>query len=598
MHDNEIENLELEKLCKALLRLEKPVLKDEKKRLLKNSVLTQIKVPVIHYIRSLVSEVKVDFSKKISIKDRIFELIDQTSQKKWFWSNFFMFQKKFVTALVLICISFSMFLSLKVGTDTNVVMAETFTTLDSFSGEVFLERDGNFIDIYEGMTVYEKDRLITGTDGIASVKFFDDSISRLSADTEIIVNKLFKPQDSLVQSYVEISVTDGNVWSRVINLVEEKSSFVVQAMDVYASAKKAAFNVEVSGEEIKINVFRNVVDVKTSGGVEQVVSGQKAVLSENKEVEVSKIDENEKGSEWVQGNLDSDKEYLTEVEERLLAAKIENIETKAGDEFKSGNSVKEEAMLFLTFDDVKKKKMELDLAEKDFIAAEVKLNDKNLTDEDLKAIDQTFATFSNTVNAFSEFVDNVSYTDSEYADELNLYLEEKILLQKKNFSLVLPDSPSYKAKEVINQLELLTVEDEQEAIKLKSVQEFSKLSEAEEVLDNGDLELATKIVDDYKSGVEGVMQTIDSLDAQDEKEGILKDELTNDVKKGQSLVDGIEIAVSEEEIMQQQEIIDIQEVKVDSQDIDENVEVKVEEWDKPLSPLLTPLSEPLKEDIY
>ncbi len=574
MQNDNQDNSKLENLCKALSRLEKPVLKEEKRNILKNNLLMKIKVPIVDYIRNLVLSVRIDYSKKISMKERILSLIEESSQQKWFWSNLFIFQRKFVSAVIILCLGFSMFLFVNVDTNiNNVVMAETFTTLYSFSGEVLLERDGEFIDLKEGMSIYEKDRLITGVDGIASVKFFDDSISRLSSDTEIIINKLFKPRDSQVQSYVEISIEDGNVWSKVLNLVEEKSSFVVQAMDVYASAKKAAFNVEVSDEEIEINVFKNVVDVKTSDGVETVVSGQKAVLSQEKEVAVEKIDDIEKESAWVKGNLNSDKEYLTEVEQKLLAAKMESMEVETNDE----------AMLFLTFDDVKKKKMELDIAEKDFIAAEVKLSDKNLTEEDLKVIDQTFLNFSDTVSSFYDLVDEVSHTDSKYADELNLYVEEKILLQKKNLSLVLPDSPSYKAKEVINDLELLTAEDEQEALKLKSEQEFSKLSEAEEVFDKGDKELAAKIVDDYKTGVEEVKETIDSLNIEDEQQVVLKDELSNDVEKGSKLLDGINIeGLSEEEIVNAEEGIE------QVEEITESIIIDKDEWDKPLSPLLVP----------
>jgi hypothetical protein len=601
----DIETEKLESLEKALKELPKQGLESNKKLMMKNSIMSQLNAPVIRYIRNLNSQLKFGPDIRALIKERVFALIEKTQQKRFLWERRLRFAAvQFVGVLVLVCMAFYMFGFLSI--NTNVVMAETFTTLDSYSGEVSLEREGEFIELYEGMEIYEQDKLVTGTDGKLSVKFFDNSLSRLGVDSEIVINKLFKPRQSSVKSHVEISVLEGVVWSKVINLVEENSFFVVEALDVSVSAKRAAFNVEIIGDEVEINVFKNVVEVKTLDGVEEtVVTGQTVVLNETQvQIQVKKIDDQEKESDWVVENLDSDEEYLAEVEEEILEVKKEIVGMKEDEEFKAGNSLKEQTVLFLTFDDVKQKQMELELAEKNFIAAEIRLEEENLNEKELEEIQKAFKLFEAAVNDFYTLIQRIRESDERYANELELYLEEKILIHKKNLSLVLPDSPSYQAKEVINELELSTAKDEEEALKLKTDQGLTKLSDAEDMIDRGDVESAKEIVDEYKEDVDEVIEVIDSLDSYNDDEVLLKEELVKDVTKGFKLLDKMEEIVSDEEIieladrfeeetigqeiieeMKEDEIVEIEAVVIEQFYVDEEYGIRIE-GDKPLSPLL------------
>lgn len=601
------EQLGLEALGETLKGVQKPKLDETRKLALKNRIQSQLEVSLVESIRRYGAIFSLESDLRARIKENVFALIEKTQQKRFTITNFFLFQKKFVATVMLFFMTFTMFMF--VGMSTKVVYASEFTILDSFGGEVYIERNGKMIELGEDMRIYEKDRIVTGADGRATVRFFDDSVSRLSGDTEIVIDVLHRPVESTVISYVEIDLINGNIWSKVLNLVEKKSSFVVQFSDVFAMTKKAAFNVSVDDMEVEVDVYKNVVDVVTPREVETVVSGQKAVLNRENNVEVTKIAQEVKESDWVKENLDTDRVYTAEVGEILLAAKVEFSGVDVEDEFDGENSLTESALLFLTFDDVKEIKMQLDLAEKKLIAAEVKLNDTNITIEDRVAVEQAISTYSDIVVEYMNFVENVRITDYEYAEELEQYVVDKLFLQKKNLSLVLPDSPSYEIKEAVEDLEVLIAGDLDDEMIVKSEQGLSKLSEVEDALEKGDTDLAKQIVDGYKEDVDTVIKAIGSMS--DAEEEVLKNELLDDVKVGIRLLDEIKELDTEIDIVTDYEIaeivIEFDEVKKDEVVVSIPIVNEVEpvvveliieaeygviiEGDKPLSPLL-------KEDIY
>ncbi len=559
--DDKQEQSALETFGETLKRVQKPKLDEARKLALKSRIQSQLEIPLVEAIAHQGARFSLGADVRARIKENVFALIEKTRQKRFTITNFFLFQKKFVAAAMLFFVTFTMFMFM--GASTDVVYASGFTVLDSFEGEVHVERNGEMIELAEDMRIYEKDRIVTGADGKVTIRFFDDSVVRLSGDTEILIDVLYRPAESIVTSYVEIDLLSGNMWSKVLNLVESKSLFVIQSSDVFTATRKAAFNVSVSdADDVEIDVYKNVVEVVTPRVVETVVSGQKAVLNQEKSVEVVQIADEEKESDWVKGNLDTDRIYVAEVGDTVLAAKIGTSGVDIEDEFDGENSFTENALLLMTFDDIKEMKMRLDLAEKKLVAAEVKLNDVNITIEDSIAVEQAISSYSDTVVDYVNFVEEIRVTDYDYAEELEQYVEDKILSQKKSLSLVLPDSPSYDIKETVEELEILIADDVYEEIIIKSEQVLLKLSEAEDALENGDTELAVQIVGDYEENVDNVIKVIDAIDDVEEED--LKNELIYDVEAGIKLLDEIKEPIIEAEYG------------------------VIIEGDKPLSPLLMP----------
>ena len=156
--------------------------------------------------------------------------------------------------------------------------------------------------------------------------------------------------------------------------------FVVEAMGVSTAAKKAAFNVVVNNKKLEIGVFNHAVEVENAGEVETVVTGEKLVVG-NGSSKISELGRKEKNEIWITENLQDDREYLVKVEKQLLQAKRTAVGLEDAEDVSFGSSIKQDALLFVTFDDVKKKKIELDLAERDFMAAQIKLLELDLSEE-------------------------------------------------------------------------------------------------------------------------------------------------------------------------------------------------------------------------
>jgi len=381
MTEEEQSQLDLDKLAQKIMGIEKPFLISQKRNVLRNNILKQVAVAneyetetqfskVIVYIKKLAGLLNLDFSRRAEMKERVFAAIENTPQRSFFLRNLLVFHKKLISGAVLASLFMGMFSFVSV--DTSVVMAKTFTMLEFSQGEVDVVRDGKSIEVVAGMDLFEGDEVVTGDDGMAVVKYFDDSITRLSSNTEVIINKLFRAEGS-VQTYVEVALESGTVWSRVMNAVGGESAFVLRAKDVQTKAKKATFNAKLADDKLEVEVFNRSVDIDRGGEVEKVLRGQKAVI--NGEVEIVALVESEKNLDWVKDNLESDKVYLAAVEDRLLDAKIKSM----GKDAPIGTSFREDVAVFLTFNDVDKQKKELDIAEKNLIAAEIKLSRPNLS---------------------------------------------------------------------------------------------------------------------------------------------------------------------------------------------------------------------------
>lgn len=559
----------VENLITGIKACHVPCLDDERRNALKKSLMSKLAIQphkrigfslysLLGKIRALAESVKLDLVKNVMLKERVMDVIDVHAQKKFFWSNFFTFSKKLVSASLLVMMVFGLMSFFNV--QMAVVRAATFTTLDDFSGKVLVERGGRLVRAKKGMQILEKDQVVTGNNGAAVIRYFDDSVSRLSANTKIGINKLMKPEVNSVNTYVEVVLFDGTVWSRVINLVESRSAFVVKAMDVSASARKAAFNVEVENNRLQIGVFNHTVDVKTDGQIEKVMTGEKMVVN-NGSSEVVNLNRNEKSDTWVRENLQSDSEYLNQMEDQLLEEKKKVV-----------GVVNQNTLLLLTFDDVKKQKMTLDLAEMNFIAAQVKLHDANLTPEGKVEVSAVMQQFADHVKAFYELVDKVAMTDAAYAKELKTYVDNKVLLQKKDLSVVLPDSPAYPAKEVLNEVELLSAADETELMHLKVDQAAEKLAIAEDVKEKGNLELASQMVDEYKEDMTGVVDMIGQLA---ETEPGVTEEMKEQVADNVDLLKAIDVVFA-------QEIIEVEHIVAPV--ISEPVVITVEESDVAVEP--------------
>ncbi|PIZ75326.1 hypothetical protein COY05_04295 [Candidatus Peregrinibacteria bacterium CG_4_10_14_0_2_um_filter_38_24] len=512
---------ETDRVEKILAAVAVPSLDARAKARLKGRIFMRLDYPIVESLRKAASNTHVSFYDAVRIKEAVFAVITQKKQKWFFWENFFALQKKVFAGVLAVLMSFSVFSFMTF--DFSVARADSFTVLNSYKGYVSVLRDGKVLSVSENMKLEEKDQVVTGDDGYAAIKFFDDSMSRLANDTVVVLNKLDKVDDSKVRSYVEVSLKEGRLWTRVLNLVQSHSSFTVEANQLYVTAKKAAFDVVVDDKKTDVQVFNHVVDISGSS-VNKAVSGQKVTMDDHKKVSVGVLSNTEKNDDWVTTNLNDDKKYLADTEQRLLAAKVESVGVKA-ENASFGNSLKENAILFLTFDDVKQKKIELDLSEKNFVTAQLVLSSATSSEEEKAKAKDALDKFSVDVKNFYTFVGVVSSTDMKYAEELNKYVGDKILAQKKGLSLVLPDSLLYAAKVTLDDLETSGNLKPEDLVAIKMDNALGKLSDAQEVVVEGNKEAFDIAFEGYKNDVKDVINVIQDMPAEQE----FKDKLTKKV---------------------------------------------------------------------
>jgi len=613
------------KLEEGLKKLAMTGICSDKKEILKKSVFKQIESSrfagvtasvsgVFDYSKKVWDSTGIPVARKVEIKERVFEKISQKTKSFFFWQRFFDFNKKFVSSFLLLVIAFGMFSFL--GVDTQLARAEVFTTLDSYSGDVVVLRRGEILPAFAGMKLVESDVVYTDKNGVAVIQFLDRSVSRLSSNTEVFLDELRKHDDVSAKTSVKISVVSGSVWSKVLNLVGDDSFFVVKAGDVYTKAQRAAFNVNFQRNDVSVEVFNHAVeiyDVKTKSSSEKVVSGYRAVKNSGKKVvEIKPVVLKKNDLAWVRDNLRKDETYLANVQETVVNEKRESLGLEPGNsDYSFNTSIREKTAMMFTFDDIKKKQMELDIAEKDFVAAYVRLSEPNLNDEEKQKLAAVTQNFAEKTKEFYAVVDDVKDKDSKYADELKKYVDDKIAYQKKDLSLVLPDSPIYEAKKIVDDLDLNLAKNPVDIAKVKVDNAVDKLADAEVMANKGDIELASALVTESEKDLNEATLIVNEVTKANESSVIPENTQDNGIsalvtdtvnvvseKSGEVSKMELESMISDAGVIKDNVQLGIKPTNLEGVDLNvKNVEIKIEpivklgefgvliEGDKPLPPL-------------
>lgn len=577
------------KLEESIKNIGKPELSNSAKERLKGRILSEIGLSDVKSFTWL-EKFKMEVSEKVQVKERVFAFAEYNSQKKFFIYRVFAFHKKVLSSVLSFAI---IFMSLSfVGVDTSIVRASDFTRIESIDGMVNIKRGTETMPVMEGMQLFENDVVITGRDGSAVIRYFDDSVSRLSKNTKVEINELSTFDESQISSYVEITVINGVVWSKVLSLVEENSSFVVVAKDVYAKAKKATFNVDLEFNDLELEVYGNNVEIhrpaEKSGKIANVMSGQKLVSESGKNIEIQKIDVQKNDTTWVANNLKEDINYIVLVEEEHVEKKKDIIAVSEVTDYKfENNTLREDATLLLTFDDVKAKKIKLDFAEEDFIAAELSLRDETLSEEQKAVMYLVVDNFAKAIEDYKLIIDEVALRDEVYSAKLKKDLKDRLYAYKKDFSTILPDSALYVLKEKVDGLEEMIAEKDSDIASLKVDKALNNLGEYEELVDKGESDLADISLGKFEENLAVAKEAVSDVAVSDTT--ILDFDLVNDsqINSKEVLVQKIEDAELIRKNIEDKNIaIELEKKVIDYSSIektDYGVEVL---GDKPVSPLL------------
>lgn len=522
-------NKKTQKLIESLKGIEGPVLSLKEKEGIKKNLFNRMDA-------FSAAKFSVDRADRVRIKERIMGIL-RSRKQKWFFDprrvldfGFNNAKVSFVTSFALVVVLvFGMFNFLN--EENDVARAATFTSLKNYNGEVFVERDGIIMEVYEGMRLLEGDVVYTFEGGRAVIEYFDSSVSRLSGETKIILNRLVDPKEFSDLPGIEVFVVEGILWSKVLNFKNPNVFFTVESKGIRASTGRAAFNFRVDDNELEIGVFGNSVEVVDEEDISRLTNGKRLLVS-NGESRQQKVTDfvYDEDDEWVKENLEYDRRYLSEVENRLLRARAEAVGINIDDKISFNRSLKDNALLFFTFDDVKARKFELDLAEKNFIAAQIKLRHNELDDEEITEINEVIDTFASEVRDFYAFAEKIAYTDEEYAESLKSYVANKVTVNKRDLGVVMPESPVYVVRDVVETLET----DSEKGHLLdgdKIVSVLSKLIEIDDIFYKNEEFWDERLADEYARGVFGILSFVENLNLDDENVSELESLLSSKIDK-------------------------------------------------------------------
>jgi hypothetical protein len=562
---------DIAKIRDLLERAEKPVLSDASKTLIKNRLISQIREKesrgVVEYLKTIAEGVKITAYKRAIVKERVLMLAENTRQGRYvFAGGSGLMVKRFASAcmVLMLCMGFFSF----VGVDINVAMADSFTTIDGLKGDVVVHRDGRMQFAFEEMELYEGDVILTGDDGWASIKFLDDSVARLKEKTSLRIRRLFSDPSNSAVTRVEIEVDYGDVWSRVLNLFEDDAFFVVMAGDTATSTKKGAFNVHKDESTAVVEVYSNVVETKSNITENKVRSGEKVVNDDL----VVRMANGSKDGDWVQSNLEGDKVHIAQIEEGKGEVLEDSVGSMPGSTFYPIKSLKGEVVKLLTFDDVKDKQVDLDVAERKFVEWSIMLKDDEIDQDDAEEV---FDEFVSEVDSFKNVIEGVRLSgDIEYAGELEEFLKNKLSNQKKNLGGILPGNPLYTAKEYLFEAEVLSVETDEEKSLVMQRQAAFKLSEVQDLVEGGEDEKAKEALDEYVTAVEEVKEGVDALSEESKEE--VEIVVTEAIEENEEVISSIDGLV-------EPEVVILPVITPIQSEADYGVTVS---GDKPLDPLL------------
>lgn len=427
---------------------------------------------LITWMKDTSQTVKMDPIKKAVIREHLYDLPDRVMSFPFF---------KRLTAAVSVAgiLSITVFaFALKVP----VTFAKELTIVHDVEGSVMILRNGRELPLSKGLELHEGDKIVTGENGKAVITYFDKSITRFFENTSVSFDAL-RSEDFGFNHTVSLNLTQGRVWSNVMDYVLN-SDFTVKADDLIATAsKRATFSLSSENHEASLQVFHNLVSVETPSNSETktVVKGfQMVAKPETTRQIVEPIQLKESDKKWVAANLMNDQQVIGEVEKG-------NTGVAAGPLGK----FQENASLFLAFNDDERFRLELNIAEKSFYET---LKNPSATSDQVKG-------------AFDGLQGIVTKVESLKSDD-SKKLASAVLQSARNELLnAKPDSQIYDLKIALEDKDFSDApEDTKLTLALDQASQF--LAEAQDLQDKGLSEPAKKAAHKYQERMRDISALI------------------------------------------------------------------------------------------
>ncbi len=491
-------------------------------RKLKNRVFTLLssnnKEELVPYsLRNLILQIReasqktiMDFVESLRIKEKLLDLIESSSiqtQGRQFgiFGNFKYFRTVFAGIILFVFVLSSVFL---VPLKIPVTHASRSTYFEEVTGKVLVLRNGTFLPASVGFSLQEGDVILTKDNGFASVRFFDDSVSRMAENTQIALKRLSSEPFNPVATQIELLLQNGRSWFRVLNLVDEKSLFTVATAQVAASvSKRAAFDLQVHLYENYLSVFDNVVDYSVNNDfspqTKSLLAGFQAHVSKDGKVKTSVIAENDededdaaKSVEWVKDNLKRDKIHGDSV----VAEKEKALTVASSPEAARSEKLNNDDSKVLSNQELEKLRLQfLDSHKRLLLGATFLM--RRQVEEGLRLINE----FKNTVKELAARLKDLEKTDPMNAGLLRSMIAAKVAQQRKDVATLLPKDALYPLKQILAETEILLADSDVDKIQLQLSYLESRLLEAQALVKSEKFDEAENILKQYERDIHKIV---------------------------------------------------------------------------------------------
>ncbi|MBM3204972.1 FecR domain-containing protein [Candidatus Uhrbacteria bacterium] len=210
--------------------------------------------------------------------------------------------------------------------------------------------NGKLLEVRQG------DQIRTGQNGKAEIHWAERGVTRIEPDTELTVESIPDEEHYMTNASIQLRVTSGRVWTRVLKLLDLDSQVTVKTNDVVATVRGTAFGIIASAEGTDILVTESSVAVTPTGKTASLVSQNEAALY-RKTTSTGAVTPRKhvltQNDTWAEGHKKQDKEYdlwlKTQMRARLdkyRSAKLSRLSERLHDKVgKSQNEARIEIMM-------------------------------------------------------------------------------------------------------------------------------------------------------------------------------------------------------------------------------------------------------------
>lgn len=394
--------------------------------------------------------------------------------------------------------------------------AARLTYIDQVSGEVFVLRSGKLLEAKKDFSLEEGDILITKKDSFVTVRFFDDSVSRLDANTQLEVKRLYSEPFNPVATQIELMLEEGRVWTRVLNLIDENSHFMVATQGTAAIVtKKAAFDLQTHVYSTTLSVFDNVVDFALGRNytteTRPVLAGFQAQVSQENGTNVTRIVPvgeglrgNREVAQWVESNLAKDRIHTA-----VLAAEtqkdLQNT-TVMADVLQQGDDGEDVKSLV---------NPEIDRLKDTFMDSYRKLilGETYMMRQQGHEGMELVLNFESTVRSIMARYPELEKQDPLNANLLLSFIQSHIEQQRKDLATLLPGDALYPVKEQLENTTLFLTGSDVEKARMQLSQSEDKLLEVQDLLAKAKFEQAQAVLVRYQRQIDNLVVKVNSGNA-------------------------------------------------------------------------------------